>query len=47
MALEIPLRQISIMGPSIWNKLSNDLKVLSTVTSFTHSYKKIVLKRLE
>ena len=42
MALEIPLRKsnlgqksISFMGPSVWNKLSNDLKVLNTVTSFT------------
>ena len=41
MALEIPLRKnnlgqksISFMGPSILNKLSNDLKILNTVTLF-------------
>ena len=54
MALEIPLRKsnlgqksISLMGPSIWNNLSNDLKILNTATSFTHNYKKLVLKKLE
>ena len=35
------------MGLSIWNKLSNDLKTLNTATSFTHNYKKLVLKKLE
>ena len=51
MALEIPLRKsnlgqknISIIRPSIWNKLSNDLNILITVISFTHNYKKLVLK---
>ena len=45
MALEIPLRKSSIgqksssfMGPSIWNKLSNDLNILNTATSFTDNY---------
>ena len=54
MSSEIPLsksnlgqKSISFMGPSVWNKLSNDLKILSTVTSFTHNYKKLVLKKLE
>ena len=54
MALEIPLRKsnlaqkgISFMGPSIWNKLSNDLKTLNTATSFNHNYKMLVLKKLE
>ena len=54
MALEIPLRKsnlgqkiISFMRPPIWNKLSNDLKMLNTATSFTHNYKKLVLKKLE
>ena len=54
MALEIPLRKsnlaqkgISFMGPSIWNKLSNDLKILNTATSFNHNYKMLVLKKLE
>ena len=54
MALEIPLaksnlrqKRISFMGPSISNKLSNALKMLNTATSFTHNYKKLVLKKLE
>ena len=38
---------ISFLGPSIWNKLSNDLKILSTVTSLNHNDKKLVLKKLE
>ena len=52
MALEIPLKKsnlgqksISCIGPSIWNKLSNNLKVLSTTASFTHSNKKLVLQK--
>ena len=52
MALEIPLRKsnlgqksMSFMGPSIWKKLSNDLKILNPATSFTH--RKLVLKKLE
>ena len=54
MALEIPLRKsnlvpkkLSFLGSPVWNKLSNDLKILNTVTSFTHNYKKLVLKKLE
>ena len=54
MALEIPLRKsnlgqksISFMGPSIWNKLSNDLKILNTATFFTLNYKKLDLQKLE
>ena len=54
MELEIPLRKstldqknISFMRPSIWNKLSNDLKILNTATLFTHNYKKVVLEKLE
>ena len=30
------------MGSSIWNKLSNDLKILTSTSSFTHNYKKLV-----
>ena len=40
-------KSISFLGPSIWNKLSNDLKILNTPTSFTHNYKKVVLKKFE
>ena len=54
MALEIPLiksnlvqKSILLMGPYIWNKLSNDLNNLNAATSFTHNYKKLVLKKLE
>ena len=53
MALGIPLRKsnlgqksISFMGPSISNKLRNNLKILDTAASFTHNYKNLVLKRL-
>ena len=61
MVLEIPLREsnigrknISFMGPPIWNKFSNDLKTLNTptlyhyqfATSFTHNYIKLVLQNL-
>ena len=35
------------MGPSIWKKLSNDLKILNTTTLFTHNYKKPVLQKPE
>ena len=52
MALVIPLgksnlcqKSISFIGPSIWNKLSNDMKILNTATSFTYNYKKLVLKK--
>ena len=45
-ALEIPLRKVnlsqkstSFMGSFIWNKLSNDLKLLNTATLLTHNYK--------
>ena len=49
MAFEIPLRRsnlvqksVSFMGPSIWNKLSNDLNISNTATSVTHNYKKLI-----
>ena len=54
MGWEIPLtksnlgqKSISFMGPSISNKLSNDLQILSISTSFTHNYEKLVLKSLQ
>ena len=54
LALEIPLKKsnfgqksISFFGPSIWNILSIDLKILNTSTSFSHNYKKLVLKIYE
>ena len=54
MALKIPLtkgylgqKSILFMGPSFWNKLSIDLNILNTATSFTHNYKKLNLKKLE
>ena len=48
MVLVIPLGQkcVSFMGELIWNKLINILKMLNTSTSFTHNYKKLVLKNL-
>ena len=50
--MEMPLRKSnygghSFMGPSIWNKLCNNLKILNTATPFTHNYKKLHLKQLE
>ena len=54
MALEIPLsksnlsqKSISFMGPSIWNKLSNDLKNLDPAALFAYNCKKLVLKKFE
>ena len=54
MALKIRLtkgylgqKSISFMGPSFWNKLSYDLKILNTATSFTHNYKKLNLKKFK
>lgn len=54
MPFEIPLRKsnssqkrVSFMGPSLWNKLSNEVKILNTVTLCTHNYKKVVIKKLE
>ena len=54
MALEISLRKsnlgqksILFIGPSVWNKLSNDLKILDTVACFAHNYKKLLIKKLE
>ena len=50
MALEIvsnlDQKSISFIGKSIWNKLSNNFKVLNTTISFTHNYKKLVLQNL-
>ena len=53
MALDIPLRisnlgqkNILFLGPSIWNKLRNDVIILDTVSSFTNNYKKLNLKSL-
>ena len=37
-------KSISITGPSILNKLNNDLKILNATTSFIHNHKKLVLK---
>ena len=49
-ALETPLRKsnlgqrsISVLELSVWNKLSNDLKTLKAVASFTSNYKKLLL----
>ena len=54
MALEIPMRNnnlvqksISFIGPPVWNKLSNDQKLLNNATSFTQDYQKLVLKKPE
>ena len=40
-------KSISFLGPSIWKKLSNNLKILNTAISFIHNYEKLVLKKLE
>ena len=46
MASEITLRKSNLCQKNIWNKLSNDLKILNTATSFTHNYETPVLKIL-
>ena len=35
-------KNISLMGPYTWNNVNNNLKLLSTTTSFTHNYNKII-----
>ena len=52
-ALDIPLKKsntgqksISFLGPSLWNKLDFGLKTAPTTISFTHNYKKHLLKDL-
>ena len=52
-ALEIPLKKrnlgqksIYFTWPSILNKLSNNVEILNTSTSFIHNYKKLVLQNL-
>ena len=54
MALDIPLRKtnlgqknLSFLGPSLWNKLSTNLKLVNTTSSFTHGYKTMILKELK
>ena len=53
MALDIPLRKtalgqnnISFLGPKIWSKISNDLKVVKTKNCFTHGLKKEILDNM-
>ena len=53
MALDIPLRKtalgqknISFLGPKIWSKISNDLKVVKTTNFFTHGLKKQILDNM-
>ena len=53
MALDIPLRKtalgqknISFLGPKIWSKISNDLKVVKTTNCFTHGLKKEILDNM-
>ena len=53
MALDIPLRKtalgqkgISFLGPKIWSKISNDLKIAKTTNFFPHGFKKKVLDNL-
>ena len=35
-------KNISLMGPYTWNNVNNNLKLLSTTTSITHNYNKII-----
>ena len=39
-------KRISFIGPSIWNKLGNNLKALNTAALYTHNYKNLVLETL-
>ena len=54
MALDIPLRKsnigqknLSFLGPSVWNKLPSNLKKMNTTNSFTHGYKKMILNEMK
>ena len=53
MALDIPLRKaalgqknISFLGPKVWSKISNDLKVVKTTNCSTHGLKKVILNNM-
>ena len=54
MVLDIPLcrtikgqKNVSILGPKIWNKLSSNIKTAATISSFTHRLKKEILTKLQ
>ena len=53
MALDIPLRKTALgkkyilfLGPKIWSKISNNLKVVKTTNCFTHGLKKEILDNM-
>ena len=53
MALDMPLRKtalgqknISFLGPKIWSKISNDLKVVKATNCFTHGLKREILDNM-
>ena len=54
MALDIPLcrtirgqKSMSFVGPKIWNKVSSNIKITATTSSFTHRLKKGILSKLQ
>ena len=54
MALDIPLcrtirgqKSMSFLGPKIWNKISSNIKIAATTSSFTHRLKKGILSKLQ
>ena len=44
--LKLGMQSLSYVGPSIWNKLSNNLKTATSVNCFKHDIKKYFLKKL-
>ena len=54
MILDIPLcrtiigqKDISFLGPKIWNKVSSNIKTAATTATFTHCLKKEILSKLQ
>ena len=54
MALDIPLcrtikgqKNMSFLGPKIWNKVSTNIKTTATASSFMHCLKKGILSKLQ
>ena len=44
--LKLGMQSLSYVGPSIWNKLSNNLKTATSVNCFKHDIKKYFPKKL-
>ena len=40
------MQSLLYVGPSTWNKLSNDLKTATSINCFKHDFKQYFLKKL-